>query len=171
MTFFHRIRIILKLTRNHKRTRNAKAILRRKNPAGGITLLDCRQLYKARIKTARYQHCPAGPGHPPCKAGSTGSIPGQGNKIPPAAEQLNPHTAITEPTHSTTRESPHAATKCPHSTPTHYGQFIFDKRGKNILWERQCLQQAVLGKLDRCMHISTVSTLLHTVHKNKFNRA
>ena len=52
-----------------------------------------------------------------------------------------------------------------------YGQLIFDKRGKNIQWERQSLQQAVLGKLDRCMEIRTVSTLLHTIHKNKFNMA
>ena len=32
--------------------------------------------------------------------------------------------------------------------PQLYGQFIYDKAGKNIQWKRQSFQQMVLGKLD-----------------------
>ena len=34
----------------------------------------------------------------PCNAGDVGSIPGQGTKIPQAAEQLSPCTRTPEPT-------------------------------------------------------------------------
>ena len=40
---------------------------------------------------------------PPCNAGDMGLIPGWETRIPHAVEQLNPHTATTEP--ATTRES------------------------------------------------------------------
>ena len=52
------------------------------------------------INKKNYRDFPAGPvvKNPPYNAGDTGSIPGQGTKIPHAVGQLSPRATTTEPT-------------------------------------------------------------------------
>ena len=56
----------------------------------------------------------------------------------------------------------------PEMDPQTYDQLIFDKAGKSIQWNRQSLQQVVLGKLDSDMQKNETGLLSYTIHKNKF---
>ena len=48
-----------------------------------------------------------------------------------------------------------------------YGQLIFDKAGKNIQWNKEFLQQVVLGKLDSNVQKNEPGPLSYSIHKNK----
>ena len=52
--------------------------------------------------------------------------------------------------------------------PKLYGRLILNIVGKNIQWEKESLQQMVLGKLDSNMQKNDNGSLSNTVHKNKF---
>ena len=49
--------------------------------------------------------------------------------------------------------------------PQTYGQLIFDKAGKNIQWNKESLQQVVLGKLDSDMQKNEPGQLPYTIQK------
>ena len=55
----------------------------------------------------------------------------------------------------------------PEMDPQTYGQLICDKAGKNIQWNKESLQQVVLGKLDSDMQKNEPGPLSYTIHKNK----
>ena len=50
-----------------------------------------------------------------------------------------------------------------------YGQLFFDKAGKNMQWEKQSLQQMVLGKLESTSQNNEIGPLFfYIIYKNKF---
>ena len=59
----------------------------------------------------------------------------------------------------------------PRINPDTYGQIIFDKGGKNIKFEKESIQQVLLGNLDSCMQINETRTHPHTMHENKVKMA
>ena len=59
----------------------------------------------------------------------------------------------------------------PRINPDTYGQIIFDKGGKNIKFEKESIQQVLLGNLDSCMQIYETRTHPHTMPKNNLKIA
>ena len=51
--------------------------------------------------------------------------------------------------------------------PQMSGELIFDKAGKNTQWDKESLQQVVLGKLDSNMQKNEPGPLSYTIHKTK----
>ena len=59
-------------------------------------------------------------------------------------------------------------TEIPERNPRLYNQLIFDKRGRSIKWNKNSLQQMVLGDLDSYMQKKETRSPTYTIHKNKF---
>ena len=55
----------------------------------------------------------------------------------------------------------------PRNKPRHQWSINLQKGDKNIKWEKDSLQQVVLGKLDSHVEINDTGTDPHTIHRNK----
>ena len=62
-------------------------------------------------------------------------------------------------------------TENPEINPDTYGQFLFDKGGKCIKWEKESLFSRIAGQQDSYMQINETRTHPHPMHKNKLKMA